>query len=410
MKHKPFEIPKRLVFKAWKQVKRAGGGAGVDGVTLSDFEQDLSRNLYRIWNRMSSGSYMPSPVKLVVIPKAGGGSRTLGIPTVSERVAQATVKMRLEASCDPLFHQDSYGYRPGVSAIQAVKTCRKRCWKYDWVVDLDIRGCFDNIRHDLLLKVVDKHATTKWEKLYIRRWLNAGAIDCGGKKVEAGERGTPQGAVISPLLCNLFLHYALDLWMTRELPRVPFERFADDGVYHCRTRKQAEYVLERIRRRLSELGLELHPKKTKVVFCARGQRARDTGEVPRAFTFLGYDFKPRTSEREDGVLFLNFVPGVGTRARSRLVRQVKSWKLHKRTDLTLEDVARGMNPVVRGWANYFRHFRPSDMYGVFHHLNKRIVQWMRNKYRIGYRKAQAMLGRITTETPTLFSHWDWCRN
>ncbi len=410
MKHKPFDIPKRIVFEAWKQVKRAGGGPGADGMTLKDFEDNLSRNLYKIWNRMSSGSYMPPPVKQRKIAKAGGGSRILGIPTVADRVAQATVKLKLEQTCEPHFHRDSYGYRPGISAIEAVRTCRERCWQHDWVVDLDIRACFDNIPHDLLMRAVEKHATTSWEVLYIQRWLKAGVINCEGKKVETREKGTPQGAVISPLLCNLFLHYALDAWMTRELDQIPFERFADDGVYHCKTKRQAEYVLSRIRKRLKSLGLELHPVKTKIVHCNRGQRARGVdNDVPTKFTFLGYDFKPRTFKRRDGSAGLTFSPGVGTEARKSLVSKVKKWKLHRQTDLKLEDLAREMNPGVRGWANYFRHFRPSEMYQTFHHINKRIVEWMRRKYKIRYRKAQRMLERISRQNPTLFHHWQWIK-
>jgi RNA-directed DNA polymerase len=404
MKHKPFDIPKRLIYEAWKSVKRAAGGPGIDGITIDVYEENLSSNLYKLWNRMSSGSYFPKPVKQLVIAKSGGGSRTLGIPTVEDRVAQAVVKMKMERVLEPLFHQDSYGYRPGVSAIKAVATCRKRCWYNDWVIDLDIAGCFDNIRHDLLLKAVDKHATTKWERLYIVRWLKAGAITPGGERIET-EMGTPQGAVISPLLCNLFLHYALDAWLGRELPRIPFERYADDGVYHCRSKAQAKYVLDRIGKRLKVLGLQLHPKKTKIVFCARGQAAKGTENVPRSFTFLGYDFKPRETHRDKSDKALTFTPGVGKGAKKKFLAEVKAHKIHKRTDLSLNEIAKKINPQVRGWINYFRHFRISDMYPTLHHIDRRLVKLIKRKYNVGTRKAQRQLGRIQKQTPRLFAHW-----
>jgi len=342
---------------------------------------------------------------LLVITKADGGSRILGIPTVEDRIAQAAVKMKLEAILEPLFHPDSYGYRPGVSAIKAVATCRKRCWYNDWVIDLDIAGCFDNIRHDLLLKAVDKHATTKWERLYIVRWLKAGAITPDGERGET-EMGTPQGAVISPLLCNLFLHYALDAWLGREMPRVRFERYADDAVYHCRSKAQAKYVLDRIRKRLKVLGLQLHPEKTKIVFCARGQQAKGTENAPRSFTFLGYDFKPRETHKDKSDKNLTFTPGVGRAAKKKLLEQVKARRIHKRTDLSLDEIAKKINPMVRGWINYFRHFRISDMYSTLHHIDRRLVKLIKRKYNIGTRKAQRQLGRIREQTPRLFAHWD----
>lgn len=405
MKHKPFDIPKRLIYEAWKSVKKASGGPGCDGVTVAAYEEHLSGNLYKLWNRMSSGSYFPKPVQQTAIPKSGGKTRILGIPTVEDRVAQAAVKMKLERVLEPIFHSDSYGYRPGVSAIDAVATCRKRCWYNDWVVDLDIAGCFDNIRHDLLLKAVDKHVTTKWERLYIHRWLKAGAIRPDGGVVET-ERGTPQGAVISPLLCNLLLHYALDAWLGREMPRVRFERYADDGVYHCRSKSQAQYVLDRIRKRLKSLGLNLHPEKTRIVFCARGQAAKGSKGAPRAFTFLGYDFRPRETHRDKSDKDLTFTPGVGKSARKSIVAKVKAFKIHKRTDLKMEELARMVNPTVQGWINYFRHFRVGDLYSTLHLIDRRLVKWIRRKYKLGKRAAQRQLARRKEQAPRLFAHWE----
>lgn len=310
--------------------------------------------------------------------------------------------MKMEKACNAIFHRDSYGYRPGVSAINAVATCRERCWRNDWVIDLDIVGCFDNIPHDLLLKAVDKHVTTKWERLYIVRWLQAGAIRPTGDGLKT-VKGTPQGAVISPLLCNLFFHYALDRWMDRELPKIPFERYADDGVFHCRTKVQASYVLDRIRKRLGDLGLQLHPKKTRIVFCARGQEARNAEGAPRSFTFLGYDFKPR--EKPTGRSNLTFTPGVGKAAKKRLLEKVKSSRIGRRSDLSLHDIAKALNPMVRGWLNYFCHFRISDTYSTLYHLDRQLVRWMKEKYKIGTRRAQNRLAQMKILTPDLFVHW-----
>ena len=230
---KPFVISKRVVFAAWEKVKANGGAAGVDEQSIADFERDLKGNLYRIWNRMSSGSYFPPPVRAVEIPKAGGvGVRVLGVPTVSDRIAQTVVRLYLEPVVEPLFHPDSYGYRPGRSALDAVGVCRERCWSSDWVIDLDIRAFFDSLDHDLVLRAVAKHTDLAWVLLYVRRWLQAPLQTRDGTLVTR-DRGTPQGSAISPLLANLFLHYAFDRWLTREFPSVAFERYADDAVIHC---------------------------------------------------------------------------------------------------------------------------------------------------------------------------------
>src|SRR5215470_12741860 len=242
---KPFQISKRAVWEAWEKVKANKGAPGVDGQTIAQFERDLKNNLYKIWNRMSSGSYFPPPVRTVKIPKAGGGERPLGIPTVSDRVAQMVVKNRLEPRVDPLFQPDSYGYRPGKSALDAVGRAQQMCWAYDWVCDLDIKGFFDNLDHDLMMRAVRKHAKEKWVVLYIERWLKAPAQDETGNLLKR-ERGTPQGGVISPLLANLFLHFAFDLWMRRKWKHLPFERYADDIIVHCREKWEAELVRAKV--------------------------------------------------------------------------------------------------------------------------------------------------------------------
>jgi RNA-directed DNA polymerase len=270
---KPFGISQWEVWEAYKRVKANQGAAGVDEQSIADFEKRLQDNLYKIWNRMSSGSYFPPPVRTVKIPKANGGERKLGIPTVSDRIAPMVVKSRLEPEVDPRFHADSYGYRPGKSALEAVGQARQRCWRYDWIIDLDIRGFFDNISHDLLIRAVKKHAQDKWVVLYLQRWLKAPVQEEDGRLVPR-EKGTPQGGVISPLLANLFLHYAFDRWMAKQYPQVPFERYADDAIVHGRTEAEAQEVREAIAARLRECGLELHPEKTKIVYCKDDDRRR----------------------------------------------------------------------------------------------------------------------------------------
>jgi RNA-directed DNA polymerase len=227
-KAKPFLIPKRLVYEAYKQVKANKGAAGVDHQSLHNFEENLEGNLYKLWNRLSSGSYFPPPVLGVWIPKGDGNQRLLGVPSISDRIAQTAVKLMLEPLVEPYFHEDSYGYRPNKSALDAVGVTRKRCWSNDWVIDLDIKGFFDNLNHGLVMKSVKKHIKESWVLLYIERWLKA-PMQLDGELVKR-DKGTPQGGVISPLLANLFMHYAFDEWMRRKHPFIQFERFADDGV------------------------------------------------------------------------------------------------------------------------------------------------------------------------------------
>jgi group II intron reverse transcriptase/maturase len=285
---KPFDIPKWVVWEAYQRVKANRGAAGVDGQSIEDFEKDRDANLYRIWNRMSSGSYFPPPVRAVEIPKTGGGVRVLGVPTVADRVAQTVVARFLEAKVEPIFHQDSYGYRPGRSALDAVATCRQRCWKYDWVIDLDIQKFFDSVPWELMLKAVARHTDQRWVLLYVQRWLEAPLQQTNGTLV-VRDRGTPQGSAISPVLANLFMHYAFDAWMEREFPRVGFERYVDDAVVHCTSRSQAEMLVKAIGERMEQVGLVLHSTKTKVVYCKGGRRQGSYEHT--AFTFLGYTFR-----------------------------------------------------------------------------------------------------------------------
>ena len=302
---KPFQISKWKVWEAFERVKANKGAAGVDDQSIAEFEADRDRNLYKIWNRMSSGSYFPPPVKAVEIAKAGGkGVRVLGVPTVADRVAQSVAKLYLEPKVEPVFHPDSYGYRPGRSALDAVAACRQRCWRADWVVDLDIRAFFDTVPWDLIVKAVEAVCDTPWVLLYVKRWLAAPLQSPDGSLVER-DKGTPQGSAVSPILANLFMHFAFDSWMARKFPGCPFERYADDAVVHCVSRRQAEHVLAAIAGRMSEVGLRLHPDKTRIIYCKDGRRRGDHEHT--SFTFLGFTFRPRRAkDGRDGSFFVGF--------------------------------------------------------------------------------------------------------
>jgi RNA-directed DNA polymerase len=352
-KAKPCEISKQAVWEAWKHVKANQGAAGVDAETIDDFERNLKDNLYKIWNRMSSGSYFPPPVRAVAIPKKTGGERLLGIPAVSDRIAQMVVKMYFEPLVEPKFHEDSYGYRPGKSAIQAIKVTRQRCWRYNWVLEFDIKGLFDNIDHDLLMKAVGHHTQCKWILLYIERWLKAPFQKEDGTLVER-EKGTPQGGVVSPVLSNLFLHYVFDKWMERNYPRNPFCRYADDAVAHCRNEAEAHKLQKALEVRFRECGLELHPQKTKIVYCKDDDRRGDYPNI--SFDFLGFTFRPRRSKNRRGKHFINFTPAVSNKAGKAMRETARRWKMHLRSDKVLEDLSRMFGPVIRGWINYYGSF------------------------------------------------------
>lgn len=402
---KSFSISKRLVWEAYKRVKANGGAAGVDGETIAEFGKDLANNLYKLWNRMSSGSYFPEPVRRVEIPKGDGGVRPLGIPTVTDRIAQAVVKRVLEPELEQRFHPDSYGYRPDKSAQEAVGVARQRCWRNDWVLDLDIKGFFDNIDHELLMRAVRKHTECKWVVLYIERWLQAPVQMADGALCKR-EKGTPQGGVISPLLANLFLHYAFDMWMRKNFPYVSFERFADDVVCHCTSEAQAKWLRVEIEKRFAGCRLELHPQKTKIVYCKDDDRQGNYAH--EQFDFLGYTFRPRRSKNRRGEFFVNFSPAVSNEATKSIRKTMREWHLHERSDKSLEDLAGMFNPVLRGWINYFKSYYKSAMYPTFQHFDRILAKWAMRKYkklRGHKRRAQQWITRIARKQPKLFAHW-----
>jgi RNA-directed DNA polymerase len=394
-----------VVWEAYRRVKANGGAAGVDTESLEAFEKNLEDNLYRIWNRMSSGSYFPPPVRSVPIPKKDGGTRYLGIPTVSDRVAQTVVKLYLEPVVEPSFHPDSYGYRPKKSALDAVGVARQRCWRYDWVIDLDIRGFFDNLDHTLLMRAVERYTQCRWILLYVRRWLEAPVQQEDGTLVPR-TKGTPQGGVVSPLLANIFLHLAFDDWMRTMHPEVPFERYADDVVAHCRTEEQAKRILESIRRRLERCRLELHPEKTKLVYCKDDDRRGR--HLHEKFDFLGYTFRPRRSKNRWGKCFVNFSPAVSNAAAKKMRQEMRSWRIHLRSDKAIDDLARMWNPVLRGWIQYYGRYHKSALYPVITHFNGLLARWAMRKYKRLHghrRRADHWLGGVARRDPRMFAHW-----
>jgi len=405
-KTKPFEISKYVVWEAYERVKANKGAAGIDDESIAAFEENLKDNLYKIWNRMSSGSYFPPPVKAVEIPKKNGGIRILGVPTVADRIAQMVAKLYFEPAVEPCFHPDSYGYRPGKSAIDAVAVTRERCWRYDWLIEFDIKGLFDNIDHELLMRAVRKHTDCKWLLLYVERWLKAPFQTQDGRKTERNT-GTPQGGVISPVLANLFLHYAFDTWMMRNQPQNPWARYADDGVVHCRTKEEAEALLERLHKRFEECALALHPDKTRIVYCKDDDRR---GEFPNEskFDFLGYTFRPRRSKSKHGKFFINFTPAVSNKACKAMRQTIRHWYLQLKPDKDLLDISRMFNPVLRGWLNYYGRFYKSAMSSVMRHMNRALMMWARRKYKKlsrHRRRAEHWLGTIAKRDPRLFVHW-----
>ena len=402
---KPFSISKRLVWEAYQKVAANKGAAGVDGQSIAEFEQDLKSNLYKLWNRMSSGSYFPPPVRAVEIPKKGG-TRVLGVPTVADRIAQTVVCMVMEPTVEPIFHDDSYGYRPGRSALQAIAVTRRRCWKDDWVIDMDIKAFFDTIDHDLLMRAVARHTGLAWVLLYVQRWLVAPLQHPDGSSTRR-DRGSPQGSAISPLLANLFMHYAFDAWMTRTYPGVTFERYCDDVVVHCRSQTQAELVRDAVASRLADCGLELHPVKTRIVYCKDANRS--SSDEHEQFTFLGYTFRPRLARNaKDGGFFVSFAPAVSRDAVVRIRRTIRGWRLHRRSDLTFAEIVEHINIHVAGWVAYYGRFHKSALYAAFHGLNVYLVRWAMRKYKTLKRRpqrARACLRRIYNRSPGMFAHW-----
>jgi RNA-directed DNA polymerase len=408
---KPFRITRQEVWDAWLKVKGNQGAPGVDGQSIEAFEKDLENNLYKVWNRMASGTYFPPPVMAVEIPKPhGGGTRVLGVPCVADRIAQTVAAARLEKAVEPLFHPDSYGYRPGRGALDAVAACRERCWEYNWVIDLDVRKFFDSVRWDLLVKAVEAHTDhdTRWVVLYVRRWLAAPVQNPDGT-LQQRDRGTAQGSAISPVLASLFMHYAFDRWLPEEFPLARFERYADDAVIHCVSEYQARKVLAALHERMAEAGLELHPGKTRIVYCKDSNR-RGSAEHT-SFTFPGFTFRPRQARRKDGVQFTSFLPAISKDALKKISAEVRSWRLHRWVSSGGGEIAKLINPKIRGWMAYYGAFYPSALYPVLRRINTYLMRWVMNKYRKWrtWKKATRALMDAAATRPRYFAHWAWVK-
>lgn len=404
---KSFDIPKGLVWQAYWSVKANKGAPGVDGCSIDDFDKDRDNNLYRLWNRMSSGTYFPPPVRAVEIPKPhGGGTRILGVPTVTDRIAQTVVARQLQPRTESIFHDDSFGYRPGRSAHDALERCRQRCWQKDWVLDCDIQKFFDSLEHRLVVKAVKANTDARWVLLYVKRWLTA-PLQLPDGTLQDRDRGTPQGSAVSPVLANLVLHYAFDMFLEREFPTVAFERFADDAVVHCVTERQARQVHEALTERLAGLGLQLHPEKTKVVYCKDDKRRG--GYEYTSFTFLGYTFQPRAAVGRDGKMFVGFSPAVSAAALAKMSAEVRRWRLHLKTGHDLAGLAAWINPIVAGWMNYYGRFHRSQLYPLLQRINTYLMRWAARKYKRlrGYRRFKAWWLSLGRGDPTLFTHWRW---
>ena len=403
-KTKPFQISKHLVFEAYKRIKANKGSAGVDAQSLTDFEVNLRDNLYKLWNRLSSGSYQPPPVLRVEIPKSDGGVRPLGIPTVSDRIAQMVVKLQIEPELESHFHPSSYGYRPEKSAHQALLSAKERCNKRAWVLDMDIKGFFDAIDHGLLMRAVERHVKESWHLLYIQRWLKAQVQYADGHR-ESRLKGTPQGGVISPLLANLFLHYVFDVWVEKHWSGIQFERYADDIVCHCSSEREAKRLMQLLENRFTQCGLQLHPEKTKVVYCKGGFNRGKYEHV--AFDFLGYTFRPRWIKTRRGRQGLYFLAAISQKSAKRIRQEINSWTWMYWRQKELADIHSYSSNRLRGWMAYYGLFGTSIIRNVLFHFDKRLSRWGKAKYKKLRTLMQAArrVNRLRQESPCWFPHW-----
>ena len=403
---KSIPITKTMVWDAYKKVKNNKGSAGIDRQSLEDFDKIRSKELYKLWNRLASGSYFPPAVKRVEIRKTDGKTRPLGIPTVSDRIGQEVIKTLLEPRLDAEFLESSYGYRPNKSALSVVKKVQENVRKHSWAIDLDIKEFFENVNHELIYKALKPHVSEKWMLLYIRRWLEAPVQFPDGTLVPSSGRGTPQGGVISPLLANLFMHYCFDKWLQIHFSEIEMVRYADDIIVHCRTQQEAARILAAIRRRLRDCGLTAHPEKTKIVYCKKS--GRNLKGFPVQFDFLGFSFRPIQLKLKRGGSFLQFDCIMSRKSKVRITQELRKLKFHNKTQRTIQDLALLLNPKIRGWLNYYGKINRRCLRPVFYYLHHRMLKWVLNKYKRFKRskvKAARWLRWVYKSYPNLFYHW-----
>jgi group II intron reverse transcriptase/maturase len=408
LKSKTQPVSKEQVWSAWKRIRTGGRGMGIDQVGIDEIDANPRKYLYPLWNRLASGSYFPPPVKEVLIPKGKVKKRVLGVPTVLDRVAQEVIRAELEKTVEPLFHPSSFGYRPGKSAHDAVEQCAKNCWERWYVVDLDIKGFFDNIDHGQMMSILRKHTDQKYVLLYCERWLRAPIMRQDGE-LQSRTKGTPQGGVLSPLLANLYLHEAFDRWLADTQPRIVFERYADDIVIRTRSMEQSCFILDKLKVRLKEYSLEIHPEKTRIVYCYQTARFfKERKDIPVSFDFLGFTFKPRICEKSNGEKFWGFRPATSKKSQKKIVGELRKLAIHNWVSEDIQCLANDLAPKIRGWINYYGRFRLSEMQLVFRLLNVRIAKWARKKYKLRtYAKSYGWMKRMIKWYPNTFVHWTY---
>lgn len=403
---KTVPITFKMVVDAYRKVRAGGKATGIDGESWKGFDKEPERNLYVIWNRLSSGSYHPLAVREAEIPKKDGKVRKLGIPTLRDRIAQCTVKDYMERKIDQKFHQNSYGYRPLKGSRQAVEAVRKNCKEKDWVIDMDISRFFDEIDHELMMKAVEKMVEEKWVRMYVKRWLEMGMVDKEGRHHDRKGKGTPQGGVISPLLANIFMHYALDKWLELNYPQIKFVRYADDIVIHCSSKEEAELILKMIRQRLQQVKLRLNEEKTYIVYCRDYRRTKKHEKVQ--FGFLGFSYRPRKSKSKQAgkTSYMAFTAEITPENQQKIRQEIKQTIQWNNTKMDIRDIAMLVNSKLRGWINYFGLYGKRDLRATLVHLDYRLIRWLQKKHKISsVRKATAKLGAIKCEQPLMFYHW-----
>jgi group II intron reverse transcriptase/maturase len=392
------------VAKAYQKVRKGGKAVGIDQQSWADFDKEPERNLYVIWNRLASGSYHPQPVREVEIPKKDGSKRKLGIPTLRDRIAQQVVKDYMEKRIDKLFHENSYGYRPLKSAHQAIEQVRQNTFGFDWVLDMDISKFFDEVDHDLTLKAVSHVMEEKWVLMYVERWLKMPVQKQDGTVETKQGKGTPQGGVISPLLANLYLHFAMDKWLSNHYPTIRFVRYADDVVIHCSTHQQAEQVKEALINRLAEVKLRVNESKTHIAYC-KDYRRKESHEKVK-FEFLGFSYQPRARKsKRDGKNFMAFTAEISPTNKKRIIQTIRELGVWRDTRVEIQSIAAQLNAKLRGWINYYGLYSKRSLRIALVKVEERLVKWLKKKHKAGTRKARAKLKVIRRENPELFYHW-----